>query len=216
LRLLSRKSSRSSACRWGAGANVANKTAKLVEKLFSNDLDSEIQVLRQVLRLSESEFAEGIFCWKGFIYYKWVEQDVAATSPVITNIILETRPVGKQEGQVRESLDKLRGLLVDRMVSAAFTVKKSLATYDDAYAELTAKTNPVPFREFLLSAPARFAELGERLGVLQHITSFCKYRFPTDRRVPIGAEELLEIFNDFEGALFVPETPAERKKAVGW
>jgi hypothetical protein len=91
-----------------------------------------------------------------------------------------------------------------------------LASYDDAYAELTTKTNPAPFREFLLSAPARFAELGERLGVLQHITSFCRYRFPSDRRLPIGAEELLEIFNDFEGALFVPETPAERKKVVGW
>ena len=200
----------------GAGSALANKTAKLVGKLFANDLDSEIQVLRQVLRLSESEFAEGIFCWKGFIYYKWVEQNVAATSQMVTDLILNTRPVGKQEGQIRESLDKLRGLLVDRMVSAAVTVKGSLAIYDDAYAELTTKTNPVPFREFLLSAPARFAELGERLGVLQHITSFCKYRFPTDRRVPIGAEELLDIFNDFEGALFVPETAAERKKAVGW
>jgi len=200
----------------GAGTSVANKTAKLVEKLFSNNLDSEIQVLRHVLKLSESEFAEGIFCWKGFIYYKWVERDVAATSQMVTEIILQTRPLGKQEAQVRESLDKLRYLLVERMVTAALTVKNSLATYDDAYAELTTKTNPVPFREFLLSAPARFAELGERLGVLQHITSFCRFRFPIDRRVPVGAEELLEIFNDFEGALFVPETPAERKKVVGW
>jgi hypothetical protein len=49
---------------------------------------------------------------------------------------------------VRESLDKLRYLFVERMVTAALTVKNSLATYDDAYAELTTKTNPVPFREF--------------------------------------------------------------------
>jgi hypothetical protein len=200
----------------GTSGNVANKTAKLVEKLFANDLDGEIQVLRQVLRLSESEFVEGIFCWKGFIYYKWVEQGVSATSQMVTNLILETRPVGKQEASVREKLDKLRVMLVDRMISAAATVKTSLSTYDDAYAELTTKTNPAPFREFLLSAPARFAELGERLGVLQHISSFCRYRFPSDRRVPIGAEELLEIFNDFESALFLPETGGERKKAVGW
>jgi hypothetical protein len=200
----------------GAGTAVANKTAKLVEKLFANNLDSEIQVLRHVLRLSESEFAEGIFCWKGFIYYKWVEKDVAAASQTVTDLVLNTRPVGKQESQVRENLDKLRAVLIDRMVSASATVKGSLATYDGAYAELTTKTNPTPFREFLLSAPARFAELGERLGVLQHITSFCRYRFPSERRLPIGAEELLEIFNDFEGALFVPETAAERKKAVGW
>ena len=200
----------------GAGAGLANKTAKLVGKLFANELDSEIQVLRQVLRLSESEFAEGIFCWKGFIYYKWVEQNVSDTSQIVTNIILKTRPVGKQEPPVRESLDGLRGVVVDQMVAAAATVKHSLATYDEAYAELTQKTNPVPFREFLLSAPARFAELGERLGVLQHITSFCKYRFPSDRPISIGAPELLDIFTDFEAALFLPGTHEERKKAVGW
>jgi hypothetical protein len=52
--------------------------------------------------------------------------------------------------------------------------------------------------------------------VLQHITSFCRFRFRSIGVFPVGAEELLEIFNDFEGALFVPETPAERKKVVGW
>ena len=28
-----------------------------------------LQPLRQVLRMNDSEFAEGIFCWKGFIYW---------------------------------------------------------------------------------------------------------------------------------------------------
>jgi hypothetical protein len=198
----------------GSDAGVANKTAKLVEKLFANNLDSEIQVLRQVLRLNEAEFAEGIFCWKGFIYYKWVEQNVASASQTVTNTILQTMPLGKQEAQTRESLSKVRTIIVERMITSAATVKTSLATYDHAYSELTAKTNPVPFREFLLSAPARFAELGERLGVLQHITSFCQFRFPPGQRVMIGAEELLDIFNDFEGALYVPEPRAQRK-AVG-
>ena len=106
--------------------------------------------------------------------------------------------------------------MVDRILSSTITVKTSLNTYDHAYAELTEKTNPGPFREFLLSAPARFAELGERLGVLQHITSFCRFRFPPNQRVMISPEELLDILNDFESALFVPEPHAERKRVVAY
>jgi hypothetical protein len=193
-------------------AGLANQTAKLVEKLFANNLDSEIQVLRQVLRLNEAEFAEGIFCWKGFIYYKWVEQNVAEASESVNKIILQTNPLGKQDAQMRESLNKVRAVLADRILASTVAVKTSLDTYDRAYSELTEKTNPVPFREFLLSAPARFAELGERLGVLQHITSFCRFRFPANQRVMISAEELLDILSEFESALFVPEPEAARKR----
>jgi hypothetical protein len=198
----------------GSTAGLASQTAKLVDKLFANNLDSEIQVLRQVLRLNEAEFVEGMFCWKGFIYYKWVEQNIASASQTVTNAILQTMPLGKIETHTRESLSKVRTLIVERMIVSAGTVKTALATYDHAYAELTAKTNPVPFREFLLSAPARFAALGERLGVLQHITSFCQFRFPPGQRITIAAEELLDVFNDFEGALYVPEPRAQRKAAT--
>jgi hypothetical protein len=195
----------------GSGTGLANHTAKLVEKLFANKLDGEIQVLRQVLQLNEAEFAEGIFCWKAFIYYKWVEQNLSAASQAVSNMILETTPLGKQDALTRESLNKVRAILPDRILSSTVAVKSSLHSYDDAYAELTGKTNPVPFREFLLSAPARFAELGERLGVLQHITSFCAFRFPSNQRVMISPDELLDIFNDFESALFVPDPQARTR-----
>jgi hypothetical protein len=198
----------------GGVAGLASQTARLVEKIFANNLDSEIQVLRQVLRLNEGEFAEGIFCWKGFIYYKWVEQSIEAALQTTSNTVLQTMPLGKQDAQMRESLDKLRNILVDRILSSVSTVKASLDTYDHAYAELTANTNPTPFREFLLSAPARFADLGERLGVLQHITSFCRFRFPSKQRAMIGAEELLDILNDFEGALHVPDARDERTRVA--
>jgi hypothetical protein len=200
----------------GGAAGIANQTARLVEKLFANNLDGEIQVLRQVLRLNEAEFGEGIFCWKGFIYYKWVEQNVAAASQAINNIILQTAPLGRQESQMRESLSKVRAVLIDRIVASTKAIKASLATYDHAYGELTQKTNPGPFREFLLSAPARFADLGERLGVLQHITSFCRFRFPPNQRIMISPEEFLDILNDFESALYVPDPLAERQRAVSW
>jgi hypothetical protein len=194
----------------GGGGGLANQTTKLVVKLFENKLDGEIQVLRQVLRLNEGEFAEGIFCWKGFIYYKWVAQEVSSASQSVNNTILETVPLGKQEAHTRQCLTNVRTTIVERMISSEIEVQNYLATYDHAYAELTERTNPAPFREFLLKAPSLFANLGERLGVLQHITSFCTFRFPPDQRVLIGADELLDIFNDFDGALHVPQALQRR------
>ena len=105
-------------------------------------------------------------------------------------------------------------LLVERILTSSGTVKTSLDTYDHAYAQLTVKTNPAPFREFLLSSPARFAELGERLGVLQHLTSFCTFRFPPNRRATIGVEELLDVFNDFEANLYTVETQPQTGTAA--
>ena len=189
----------------GGQSGLAVQTAKLVAKILSNSLDSDMDPLRQVLRLNESEFAEGVFCWKGFLYYKWVYQNVAATSQDIVKTITFTRPMGRQDAQTRERLDCVRVTLKDRILSSSSAIKVVLDIYDHAYAELTAKGNPLAFREFLLNAPARFAELGERLGVLEHITSFCQFRFAPNKRVGIGIEELLDIFDDFERALYTQD-----------
>jgi hypothetical protein len=189
----------------GGKSGLAIQTAKLVAKILSNSLDSDMDPLRQVLRLSESDFAEGVFCWKGFLYYKWIYQSVAATSDDVIKTISLTRPMGRQDIQTRERLNCVRATLKDRIFSSSGAIKIALDIYDHAYAELTEKGNPLAFREFLLNAPARFAELGERLGVLEHITSFCQFRFAPNKRVGIGIEELLDIFDDFEMALYTQE-----------
>ena len=45
--------------------------------------------------------------------------------------------------------------------------------------DLVEKQTPKTFRDFLLSAPHMFLELGEKLGAISHIVSFWRYRFPT-------------------------------------
>ena len=58
---------------------------------------------------------------------------------------------------------------------------------------------PKTFRDFLLSAPYMFLELGEKLGAISHIVSFWRYRFPPGSPHQIDAEELTAIFQDFSG-----------------
>src|SRR5690606_15131499 len=95
---------------------------------------------------------------------------------------------------------------------------RTLRYYDDAYAGLTREGNPVAFRDFLLEAPAMFTRLGDQLGAVQHIVSFWRFRF-NPKAPPVGVDELIDIFMDFETGLrgrgpdeFDPRASAERQR----
>jgi hypothetical protein len=82
-----------------------------------------------------------------------------------------------------------------------------LSVYDNSFGSLVASQSPKTFRDFLLSAPAMFLELGERMGAISHIVSFWRYRFADNR--PIDAEELSTIFQDFTSGFAERMKPAE-------
>jgi hypothetical protein len=88
-----------------------------------------------------------------------------------------------------------------RLMQAHANVKTLLSVYDDAYQALTAQNNPVGFRNFLLSAPGMFTQLGEQLGAIQHVISFWNYRLPKNKPRFISHEELADVFLDFEDGL---------------
>ena len=95
----------------------------------------------------------------------------------------------------------VRERLIRSINSACRTVRLTLKVYDDAYADLTINGQPKAFREFLLNAPSLFYELGERLGAIQHIISFWRYRFPESSRPKVNVDELLDLLGDFEMSL---------------
>ena len=57
---------------------------------------------------------------------------------------------------------------------------------------------------FLLRAPELFLNLGERVGVISHISSYWRYRFPEGEAVTAYVEEAIDIFTDFEAGLSTP------------
>jgi len=56
------------------------------------------------------------------------------------------------------------------------------------------------FRDFLLKSPEMFITLGERTGMVSHIASFWRYRFPKGRGLMIELDELFDILQDFPRA----------------
>lgn len=183
------------------GVAFKQQTQRLVGKMLSGDVDSDLEPLRLVMNLDVASFAHGVFCWKGFLYYKWALQEVMRQVPAVSQEISEIRPVGPQDPAIRAYLTSARLELQTALTEDGAAVSDILAVYDRAFAELVQRGDPQAFRDFLLAAPGRFVELGNRLGSITHLVSFWTFRFPAQRRVYVTPEELADIFLDFETGL---------------
>lgn len=174
--------------------------ARLTGKLLSNDPGDRMEALRVVLRLEPEQYQEGVFCWKGFLYYKWVLASLMSEVAEVADAVLTVKPIGKMDTPAREYLDRGRDVLRHRIGRACDNVSATLKVYDDAYAALTQAGAPMQFRDFLLHSPTMFTTLGDQLGALQHIVSFWRFRFAKGS-ARINVDELIDIFMDFESGL---------------
>jgi hypothetical protein len=182
-------------------ARLNEKTAKLANKILANASDAELEPLRQGMGMGRAEFEEGVFCWKGFIYYKWTLTDLLPKVRPVAAEIASVKPVGPLTDEERTYIVSARVNLSKAIARACETVRATLKVYDDAYADLTRNGQPQSFKGFLLKAPSLFYELGERLGAVHHIVSFWRFRFPTGSRPRISGEELVDLLADFESSL---------------
>ena len=183
------------------GRGFGEKAMRLATLLLTNERDSDFEPLRQSLGLDEHQFMEGMFCWKGFIYYKWRLADLLPQVDPIADEIEGIRASGPVDSDTREYIERTRALLAKALRHACETVRLTLRIYDDAYDDLTKRRHPMAFKQFLLDAPSLFFEVGERLGAVEHILSFWRYRFPADRPRLIGVDELVDLFLDFEASI---------------
>jgi hypothetical protein len=76
--------------------------------------------------------------------------------------------------------------------------KQVIDAYDRLFDDLVTKSRATAFREFLLSAPERFVQLGERLGHACHIATSWTQRFPDPGRLAIPLEDALDLFEEFD------------------
>ncbi|HEY7978406.1 MAG TPA: hypothetical protein VID67_09450 [Rhizomicrobium sp.] len=187
-----------------ATRNTANSygfsTQKLVSALLSTEVDEKLEPLRLTLGLDGRDFREGVFSWRGFLYYKWSMTDFL---PKIRSVLREVRVI--RPGNVKtpeqgQYLTESKRRIADAVQQAGRDVSNVLKTYDAAYGQLVESGNPLAFRSFLLDAPRMFLELGEKTGALSHMASFWQYRFPKGQSPRVDAEELALIFQGFESS----------------
>jgi hypothetical protein len=192
----------------GPGADLAadNPVARLTAKIMSNSAGEDMSALGQTLMLAPEEYEEGVFCWKGFLYYKWALQMITGDIGWVVDSVRRVRPRGRVDTEQHVAIDRAKEQVRRRILLTCEATADMLRVYDDAFRGLTREGKPTAFRDFLRDAPILFARLGERLGAIQHIVSFWRYRMSGDKATP-GAEELLDLLADFETSLSGRERP---------
>jgi hypothetical protein len=182
----------------GAGAKRSDgSTARLVSALLSNGADEQLEPLRVTLMLGNDEFRQGVFSWRGFLYYKWSAADLL---PRISTVAREISGLPISRAARADELSYIassKRKLVKQMGSNVNEARKLLDIYDKFYADLVERGQPQVFRDFLLRAPHMFVDLGEKLGGLGHIVSFWRFRFPKKRLLPVDPELVISLFTDF-------------------
>jgi len=184
----------------GRSANEAN-TARLVEALLSTRNDERLEPLRLTLRLEGDSYREGIFAWKGFLYYKWV---LNSLWPKLRDVLLElvsVKVVGPRDVEHESLVRVMKVRLHENIERQMKSVANYLRIYDGVFEELTRDGNATAFRDFLLKSPEMLMALGEGTGVVSHIASFWRFRFPKGKPLEANVAELLDILQDFEAGL---------------
>ncbi|MES2256792.1 MAG: hypothetical protein V4559_17345 [Pseudomonadota bacterium] len=200
------------------GDNDDGSTGRMVTAMLSGQVNEKLEPLRMTLGLSDQDFREGAFGWRGLLYYKWATQDFWPGVMGVLREIKEIIPQGAISEQQRIFLVNTKRAIIEMVRDNNQHISKVLDIYDESFTELVASNSPNTFRGFLLSASSMFLDLGEKMGAISHIVSFWRYRFPKGQPVLIDAEELSIIFQDFTSG-FAERTrdvssPIQRPKVI--
>lgn len=179
------------------GGPQSGASSRMVHALLSSEVDEKLEPLRSTLQLGEAEFREGVFSWRGFIYYKW---SLERFWPTLIKSLKQLKAIkysGAADYEQKTYITKTREAIIRGAKLCSDDIRTTLDVYDNAYNGLISRQDAKQFRDFLLNAPGMFLEIGEKMGALSHISSFWSYRFPDNVPSMVDAEELAAIFQDF-------------------
>jgi restriction endonuclease Mrr len=187
---------------FSGNAGLVAYTDRLINKILATKPDEQLEPLRHTLKLSPEEFEEGLFCWKAFLYYKWAQNDILDNAQALIEDILNIQPMGFLKQTERQYLNHSRMVTRRGLMDALDNIEKIVLLYDRAYCDLIKKGSPLLFREFLLTAPRLFHQLGGQLAAINHMSHFWAFRFHSRYANPkISGPDLIELFLDFQQGL---------------
>ena len=87
---------------------------RMIRMLLSPVQGESLQPIRSALRLDPDDFEEGIFAWRGFLYYQWVLSDLRPQLAPFLREILTMKLSGFRDREMERMLDAARRRLADR------------------------------------------------------------------------------------------------------
>jgi hypothetical protein len=189
--------------------NINIYTERLVNKIMSGRVDDGLEHLRMAINLPEEDFSDGIFSWRGFLYYKWTHGNISKKMVPVMNSIMSLKPFGLMSESKKRQIKNSKIVLRKNIIDTINEVRETLSIYDESYRSLVVGNNPIIFRDFLISAPSLFIKLGYQLGMMNYICNFWNFRFdPRQATKSMDADELTDLLAEFqEGLLFDQKVP---------
>lgn len=174
---------------------------EFTQKLLAETPDAAFAPLRDALRMDAEQYRDGIFAWRGLLYYKWIAASTLRESSKTCADITQFMPAPPRNFQTTEYIKTARRAINQSIRGAVQFVLRSLDTYNRSYNLFLAEERPSEFRDFLLNAPATFIRLGEVIGSLQHINSFWAFRMGALGRGRTTEADFADMLADFLSSL---------------
>jgi len=116
------------------GKNRQNAaTSRMVAALLSSEVNEKLEPLRATLGLRPNEFAEGVFSWRGFIYYKWCLDEYWPNLVRALRGIKAIMPIGKVGVEERAIMDASKDIILRGARANSMEIRRIIGIYDNAY-----------------------------------------------------------------------------------
>ncbi len=173
-----------------------DRARKFARQLLDGEDKQKLTGLRETLGMSEEQYEEGIFGWKGILYYRW---RIREARDGLRQFLVELNNVtvrGATWEENKEVNDIRRAIL--KMAKDRWTALTTVIDdYDAQYTRFCKGGDPTAIRDFLLKAPAYFGQLGSDLSAVTHVTSFWNYWWTDREKGSLSADDALDIFPSF-------------------
>jgi hypothetical protein len=168
---------------------------RLSQLLLADQDDPELEPLRQTLHMKGETFAEAMFAWKAFLYYRWRVSSLAPDLKATMRSISRLHRRRYESAGLRYVL-VAKAQLEETIARSWREVGDSLKAYDRAFEAMTVDKNPDVFRKFLADGRRMFLDLGDRIGRMEQLVSFWDYRLGRHHDGGMGPDEVLDGMRD--------------------
>src|SRR3954447_19990773 len=124
-----------------------SSSGRLVSAMLPNEIGEKLEPLRLTLGLTGNDFREGVFSWRGFLYYKW---SMGKFWPDVMGVLREInkiQPIGGQTPEQKIYLTAARRNIIEMVRDNGNHVNKALAVYDASFNDLVEHQSPKKFRD---------------------------------------------------------------------
>ena len=180
---------------FGEVAHQDERARRMSSLLLADQNNPELLPLREALRMGPAEFADAVFAWKGFLYYRWKTRSLAPALRTARRGISQI-PLRGYDDDIAQLIRGAKQAIDKAIIGICVDVRETLRVYDRAFSALTDNENPEAFRAFLHSGSKMFVDVGVRVGRLEQVVTFWAERFGPRNGTAMSPDHQLDALRD--------------------